>query len=180
MRAYSVSFSSSEVSVIGNVFVGSYEFGYSIRFHLIYSDKIFSQAGGYWKNTTHNDLSEYGEYWVTTILTNDPSEAYFLMFSSNNPTFSIYWVDPFRYKGLSIRSISSDQIFTAEGTWHDTAHINIGSYGWYWSNTIYAPDTSIGWSWYINFYSNNINMQSGPARTTYYGSSIRSIYKIFS
>ena len=72
----------------------------------IYSDQIFSLAGGWWNGTGFDNAGSYGNYWSTAYL--DSSLALNLYFDS----FSLYMNSYSRRFGFSIRlhNISSSPV----------------------------------------------------------------------
>ena len=79
------------------------------------SKYIFLPAGGYWCYMDYSLVGSDGNYWSTRYYNSD--FTWYMYFSSN--TIAMSDNDPIY--GLSIRSISSDQIFSSMRLveWHD-------------------------------------------------------------
>ena len=64
---------------------------------------IFLPAAGYRNNTNVNNQGSNGNYWSSTLNSDNPNNAYNLNFNSNNANVNGYY----RYLGYTVRPVQS-------------------------------------------------------------------------
>ena len=129
--------------------------------------------GGKWRMPTHTEQTELVTncYWVWTSSYNDSGKAGFIIYKAKSSSDKGQFVESGNTPSSSY-SLSDSHIFLpAAGSRHDGSLGDVGSFGYYWSSSLYESDS--GDAWWLIFNSSGSNYYDYGYR--YYGRSVRAV-----
>ncbi len=134
-------------------------------------DAVTSHAdwGEGWRTPTHQDFKDLyaacggtGSYISSTLPTG----------SKSTTAKGIYWCSNYDgVAGLLFCDGTNKLFFPASGLVSDTSHYYGGSYGYYWSSSLYSSNTY--YAYYLYFYSSSVNPSNYGSR--YLGFQVRPV-----